>query len=92
MSLAPGTLLGPYEILGPLGAGGMGEVYRARDTRLSRDVAIKVLAPHCSTSPEVRARLRREAQTISSLNHPHICTLHDVGREGDTDYLVMELV
>ncbi|HXI01884.1 MAG TPA: protein kinase, partial [Candidatus Saccharimonadales bacterium] len=92
MTLSPGTRLGPYEITAPLGAGGMGEVYRARDTRLGRDVAVKVLPQHLSANPEVRARFEREAKTISSLNHPHICTLFDVGREGDTDYLVMELV
>ncbi|NIV50262.1 MAG: protein kinase, partial [Gammaproteobacteria bacterium] len=92
MSLDPGTRLGPYEIVAPLGAGGMGEVYRARDTRLDRDVAVKVLPQHLSANPEVRARFEREAKTVSSLNHPHICTLYDVGREGDTDYLVMELI
>ena len=92
MSLSAGTKLGPYEIIAPLGAGGMGEVYRARDTRLDRDVAIKVLPQHLSSNSEVRARFEREAKTVSSLNHPHICTLHDVGREGDTDYLVMELI
>ncbi|HUK64974.1 MAG TPA: protein kinase, partial [Dongiaceae bacterium] len=92
MSVASGTRLGPYEVVAPLGAGGMGEVYRARDTRLGRDVAIKVLPGRLSSSPEGRARFEREARTVSSLNHPHICTLHDVGREGDTDYLVMELV
>src|SRR6266487_2379143 len=92
MPLAANTRLGPYEILAPLGAGGMGEVYRARDTRLGRDVAIKVLPQHLSSNPEVRARFEREAKTISSLNHPHICTLFDVGREGNTDFLVMELV
>ena len=92
MTLAPGTRLGPYEILAPLGAGGMGEVYRARDTRLGRDVAVKVLPQHLSSNSEVRARFEREAKTVSSLNHPHICTLFDVGREGSTDYLVMELV
>src|SRR5688572_16380029 len=70
----------------------MGEVYRARDTRLGRDVAIKVLPEHLSANLEVRTRFEREARTVSGLNHPHICTLHDVGREGDTDYLVMELV
>ncbi|HUK62118.1 MAG TPA: serine/threonine-protein kinase, partial [Dongiaceae bacterium] len=70
----------------------MGEVYRAKDTRLGRDVAIKVLPQHLSANPEVRARFEREAKTVSSLNHPNICTLFDVGREGDTDYLVMELV
>ncbi len=87
-----GDRLGPYEIEGPLGAGGMGEVFRARDTRLGRSVAIKVLPQHLSVSAEGKARLRREAKTISSLNHPHICTLFDIGREGDTDYLVMEMV
>jgi len=92
MSLAPGTRLGPYEIVSPLGAGGMGEVYRAKDTRLGREVAVKVLPQHLSSSPEIRARFEREAKTVSSLNHPHICTLYDVGREGDTDYLVMELI
>jgi Tol biopolymer transport system component len=78
--------------LAPLGAGGMGEVYRARDTRLGRDVAIKVLPQHLSENPEVHARFEREARTISSLNHPHICTLHDVGREQDDEYLVMEMI
>jgi Tol biopolymer transport system component len=92
MSLAPGTRLGPYEILAPLGAGGMGEVYRARDTRLGRDVAVKVLPEHLSEQPEIRARFEREAKTISALHHPHVCMLFDVGREGDTDFLVMELV
>jgi eukaryotic-like serine/threonine-protein kinase len=92
VTIASGVRLGPYEIIAPLGAGGMGEVYRARDTRLSRDVAVKVLPLHLSTNPEVRARFEREARTVSSLNHPHICTLHDIGREGDTDYLVMEVV
>jgi serine/threonine protein kinase len=92
MQLSPGTRLGPHEIIAPLGAGGMGEVYRARDTRLGREVAIKVLPQHLSASPEVRARFEREARTVSGLNHPHICTLFDVGREGNTDYLVMELI
>ena len=92
MALSPGNRLGPYEIVAPLGAGGMGEVYRAKDTRLGRDVAVKVLPQHLSSNPEIRARFEREAKTVSSLNHPHICTLHDVGREGDTDYLVMELI
>jgi eukaryotic-like serine/threonine-protein kinase len=92
MNLTPGTRLGPYEILSPLGAGGMGEVYRARDTRLGRDVAVKVLPTHLSSNAEVRARFEREAKTVSSLNHPNICTLFDVGREGETDYLVMELI
>src|SRR5262249_12279008 len=92
MMLAPGTRLGPYEIVAALGAGGMGEVYRAKDPRLGRDVAVKVLPQHLSANPEVRARFEREAKTVSSLHHPHICVLHDVGREGVTDYLVMELV
>ena len=92
MSLDPGTKLGPYEILSPLGAGGMGEVYRARDTRLGREVAVKVLPEHLSANEDIRARFEREAKTVSSLNHPNICTLFDVGREGPTDYLVMELI
>src|SRR5258706_3087411 len=92
MALSSGTKLGPYEIVAPLGAGGMGEVYRARDTRLARDVAIKVLPASLSSNPESPSRFEREARTVSSLNHPHICTLHDVGREGTTDFLVMELV
>ncbi len=90
MTLSSGSRLGPYEILSPLGAGGMGEVYKARDTRLERTVAVKVLPAHLSASPESRQRFEREAKTISQLSHPHICALHDVGREGDTEYLVME--
>ncbi len=90
MALAPGVRLGPYEIVFALGAGGMGEVYKARDTRLDRTVAIKVLPEHVASDPELKQRFEREAKTISSLNHPHICTLYDVGREGDTDFLVME--
>ncbi len=90
MTLAAGTKLGPYEILSPIGAGGMGEVYKARDTRLERTVAVKVLPQHLSSSPEVRQRFEREAKTISQLSHPHICALYDVGREGETEYLVME--
>src|SRR5438309_6043460 len=89
MPLSPGTRLGPYEILAPIGAGGMGEVYRAKDTRLDRSVAIKVL-PELSASPELRERFEREARAISRLSHPHICSLYDVGRVGETDYLVME--
>jgi serine/threonine-protein kinase len=98
MSLVSGTRLGPYEILGLIGAGGMGEVYQARDTRLERTVAIKVLLPQYSTDPERRARFEREARTVASLNHPHICTLHDVGEHRHVDtqqlslYLVMEYV
>jgi len=90
MTLTAGSRLGPYEIVAPLGAGGMGEVYRARDTRLDRTVAVKVLPTHLSSSPESRQRFEREAKTISQLSHPHICALHDVGREGDIEYLVME--
>src|SRR5215813_10023936 len=90
MALTPGSRLGPYEILSPLGAGGMGEVYRAKDTRLERTVAIKVLPQHLSASAEARQRFEREAKTISQLSHPHICALHDVGREGEIEYLVME--
>src|SRR5512141_1386310 len=92
MSLAPGKRLGVYEIIGPLGAGGMGEVFRARDTRLGREVAIKVLPQDLAATPEVRARFEREAQVISSLNHPNICTLHDVGHQEGIDFLVLELV
>ncbi|HLZ42257.1 MAG TPA: protein kinase [Candidatus Sulfotelmatobacter sp.] len=90
MPLASGTKLGPYEIQSPLGAGGMGEVYRALDTRLNRVVAIKVLASNLSASPELKQRLEREARAISSLNHPHICQLYDIGSQGGTDFLVME--
>ncbi len=92
MTLASGTRLGPYEITGALGAGGMGEVYRARDSRLGRDVAIKVLPAHVAASPELRARFDREARTISQINHPHICTLFDVGHQDGVDFLVMELL
>src|SRR5690348_3661928 len=90
MSVSPGTKLGPYEITGALGAGGMGEVYRARDTRLDRTVAIKVLPSHLSDNPDLKQRFEREAKAISSLNHPHICTLYDVGSQAGTDFLVME--
>ena len=90
MPLAAGTRCGPYEILGLIGAGGMGEVYKARDTRLDRTVAIKVLPAEISGDPDRRARFEREARTIGGLNHPHICTLHDVGEHGDSTYLVME--
>jgi Tol biopolymer transport system component/tRNA A-37 threonylcarbamoyl transferase component Bud32 len=90
MTLAAGTKLGPYEILAPIGAGGMGEVYKARDARLERTVAVKVLPPHLSSNPELRQRFEREAKTISQISHPHICALYDVNREGETEYLVME--
>jgi serine/threonine protein kinase/Tol biopolymer transport system component len=92
MMLAAGSKLGPYEIGAPLGAGGMGEVYRARDTRLERTVAIKILPAQFSADPVRKQRFEREAKTISSLNHPHICTLHDVGSQDGVDYLVMECV
>ena len=92
MALASGTKLGPYEIVGPLGAGGMGEVYRARDTRLDRDVAIKVLSGHFASSPSLKERFEREARAISELYHPHICALHDVGPQDGSDYLVMEFL
>ena len=92
MSIAAGSRLGPYEILAAVGAGGMGEVYKARDTRLERVVAIKVLPAHTAQLPEVRQRFEREARSVSALNHSGICTLHDIGREGETDYLVMEFL
>src|SRR5689334_3068971 len=92
MPLATGSRLGPYEITSAIGAGGMGEVYRARDTRLDRSVAVKVLPADLSSSPELRQRFEREARTISRLSHPHICALYDVGRDGETEYLVMELL
>ena len=92
MPLAPGTKLGPYEIVGALGAGGMGEEYRARDTRLGRDVAVKILPKEMSADAVRKQRFEREAKTISGLNHPNICTLHDVGSQDGVDYLVMECV
>jgi serine/threonine protein kinase/WD40 repeat protein len=92
MALTSGTKLGPYEIQSPLGAGGMGEVYLARDTRLDRTVAVKILPAHLSSNPEAKQRFEREARAISSLNHPHICTLYDVGHQDGTDYLVMEFL
>jgi Tol biopolymer transport system component/predicted Ser/Thr protein kinase len=90
MVLAAGSRLGPYEIVSAVGAGGMGEVYRARDTRLERTVAVKVLPEHLSSSAEVRQRFEREAKTISQLSHPHICALYDVGNQDGVEYLVME--
>jgi serine/threonine protein kinase len=92
MGLTSGTKLGPYEIQEPLGAGGMGEVYRARDTRLGRDVAVKVLPARLSSNPELKQRMEREARAISSLNHPHICTLHDIGSQNGVDFLVLEFL
>ena len=90
MTVNTGTRFGPYEILSAIGAGGMGEVYRARDTRLDRIVAIKVLPTHLAERSELRERFDREAKTVASLNHPHICTLHDIGHQDGIDYLVME--
>jgi Tol biopolymer transport system component len=92
MPLEEGARLGPYQIVAPIGAGGMGEVYRAKDTRLGRDVAIKVLPSHLTDDPDLKARFEREAKAISQLTHPHICTLYDVGSEGGVEYLVMELL
>ena len=92
MPIASGTRLGPYEILSPLGAGGMGEVYRARDTRLERSVAVKVLPAHLSDNAEFKQRFEREAKAISQLSHPHICALYDVGNAAGVEYLVMELL
>jgi serine/threonine protein kinase len=92
MPLVSGTKLGPYEVVAPLGAGGMGEVYRARDTRLGRDVAVKILPKEMSADTARKQRFEREAKTISGLNHPNICVLHDVGSQDGVDYLVMECV
>src|SRR5690348_8468063 len=92
MALTSGTKLGPYEVVAPIGAGGMGEVYRAKDTRLDRTVAIKILPTHFSADPVRKQRFEREAKTISGLSHPHICVLYDVGHQDGIDYLVMECV
>src|SRR5271167_3847162 len=92
MTLTSGTKLGPYEILSPLGAGGMGEVYRARDPRLDREVAIKVLPASLSADISLKQRLEREAKAISKLSHPHICTLYDIGHQDGVDFLVMEFL
>jgi eukaryotic-like serine/threonine-protein kinase len=92
MSLPPGMRLGPYEILAPLGAGGMGEVYRARDTKLGRDVALKILPDTLASDPERLVRFEREAKTLASLNHPHIAHIHGFEDSGSTRALVMELV
>ena len=90
MPLQPGTTLGPYSVTAKIGEGGMGEVYKARDTRLDRTVAIKVLPEHVAADPDLKQRFEREAKTISSLNHPHICTLYDIGSQDGIDFLVME--
>src|SRR5271154_2257927 len=92
MSVAPGTHLGPYEVIAQLGAGGMGEVYRARDTKLGRDVALKVLPAAFASDPERMARFRREAQVLASLNHPHIGAIYGFEDSGNTHALVMELI
>jgi Tol biopolymer transport system component/predicted Ser/Thr protein kinase len=92
MSIAVGTRLGPYEIIAPAGVGGMGEVYRARDMRLERTVAIKVLPAHLSSNPDRKQRFEREARAVANLSHPHICTLHDIGQQEGVDFLVMEYV
>jgi serine/threonine protein kinase len=92
MALTPGVKLGPYEITAPLGAGGMGEVYRARDTRLDREIAIKVLPANLSSDASLKQRLEREAKAISKLSHPHICSLHDIGHHDGVDFLVMEFL
>src|SRR5437660_12308409 len=92
MSLSAGSRLGPYEVLSPLGAGGMGEVYRARDTRLGRDVAVKVLPASFSADPDRLRRFEQEAQAASALNHPNILTVHDIGRHDDSPYVVSELL
>src|SRR5262245_43988389 len=92
MSLPAGTKLGPFEITAAIGAGGMGEVYRARATRLERTVAIKILPSHLSSDPEARQRFDREARTISSLSHPNICHLYDIGTQDGVSYLVMEFL
>ena len=92
MALTPGARLGPYEILSPLGAGGMGEVYRARDTSLDRTVAVKILSAALAADPEFSERFNREARALSQLTHPHVCTLHDVGDHDGTAFLVMELL
>jgi eukaryotic-like serine/threonine-protein kinase len=90
MAIPSGTRLGPYEVALLIGAGGMGEVYRAKDTRLDRTVAIKTLRPHVADDPDLRDRFEREARIIAKLNHPHICVLYDVGHQDGIDYLVME--
>src|SRR6202051_2899677 len=92
MALVAGTKLGPYEIQSLLGAGAMGEVYRARDVRLQRTVAIKILPTHLSSNPELHARFAQEAKSISGLQHPNICVVHDIGSQDGIDFMVMEYV
>src|ERR1700750_3338625 len=88
--LTAGTKLGPYEILAPIGAGGMGEVYRARDTRLGRDVAVKIISAHLSSDPDLKRRFEREARAVCLLTHPNICCLYDIGSQDGIDFIVME--
>jgi eukaryotic-like serine/threonine-protein kinase len=90
MALAPGTRLGPYAITASIGAGGMGEVYKATDTRLDRTVAVKVLPEHVASDSDLKQRFEREAKTLAALSHPHICNIHDVGSQNGIDLLVME--
>ncbi len=92
MELVPGAKLGPYEIVSPIGAGGMGEVFKARDTRLDRTVAIKVMPKYIAAREDLRARFEREARTVSNLNHPNICVLYDIGKQNGTDYMVLEFL
>ena len=92
MAILPGSTLGPYEIIGELGAGGMGIVYRARDTRLDRDVAIKVLPEHVAGDADLRQRFEREARAVAGLNHPNICTLHDIGEQDGQPFIALELL
>src|SRR5687767_696488 len=90
MAIGPGSRLGPYEVTAQIGAGGMGEVYKATDTRLDRTVAVKVLPEHVASDPELKHRFEREARTLAALSHPHICAVFDVGSQDGTDFLVME--
>src|SRR5271165_1312194 len=92
MELKSGVRLGPYEIVSPLGAGGMGEVWKALDTRLDRTVAVKVLPKYIADRDDLRARFEREARAVSSLKHPHICVLHDIGKQDGIDFMVLELL
>src|ERR1700682_2026782 len=92
MALSPGDKLGPYEIIEPIGKGGMGEVYKARDTRLDRTVAVKALPEHLAKREDLRARFEREPRAVASLKHPNICVLHDIGSQDGAGYMVMELL
>ena len=90
MPLTPGTTIGPYQIDAPLGAGGMDEVYKATGARLDRTVAIKALPEHVASDPDLKQRFEREARTVAASNYPHTCTLYDIGKEGEINFLVME--